>query len=201
MRVFLVRHGQSRANLDWSENRRVADHAIELSEEGHRQAQEAGLFLSEYFAEHLTRKTALEGLLERDPTARRIPKIRLWHSPYQRTRQTAADIVETCRLPHGAATDASEILAKGMSWFLDQREQPLMAEQQFGLFDGLSDSEGDGLDSASSAVAACLSPTPVTVDEIVRQCQVTAPVVHTVLLEMELAGLIERQPGNRIAAI
>ena len=69
------------------------------------------------------------------------------------------------------------------------------------LFEGLSDNEGDGLDSARSAVAACLSPTPVTVDEIVRQCQVTAPVVHTVLLEMELAGLIERQPGNRIAAI
>ncbi len=69
------------------------------------------------------------------------------------------------------------------------------------LFDGLSDSAADGLESARSAVAACLSPTPVTVDEIVRQCQVTAPVVHTVLLEMELAGLIERQPGNRIAAI
>ncbi|NNE84427.1 MAG: DNA-protecting protein DprA [Alphaproteobacteria bacterium] len=69
------------------------------------------------------------------------------------------------------------------------------------LFEGLADSEGDGLDSARNAVAACLSPTPVTVDEIVRQCQVTAPVVHTVLLEMELAGLIERQSGNRIAAI
>ncbi|NKB48581.1 MAG: DNA-protecting protein DprA [Alphaproteobacteria bacterium] len=69
------------------------------------------------------------------------------------------------------------------------------------LFEGLAGSEGDGLDSARKAVAACLSPTAVTVDEIVRQCQVTAPVVHTVLLEMELAGLIERQPGNRIAAI
>ena len=69
------------------------------------------------------------------------------------------------------------------------------------LFESLSDSAGDGLDSARNAVAACLSPTPVTVDEIVRQCQVTAPVVHTVLLEMELVGLIERQPGNRIAAI
>ncbi|MCZ6590027.1 MAG: DNA-processing protein DprA [Alphaproteobacteria bacterium] len=69
------------------------------------------------------------------------------------------------------------------------------------LFEGLSSSEEDGLDSARNAIAACLSPTPVTVDEIVRQCQVTAPVVHTVILEMELAGLIERQPGNRIAAI
>ena len=69
------------------------------------------------------------------------------------------------------------------------------------LFEGLSDNAGGGLDSARNAIAACLSPTAVTVDEIVRQCQVTAPVVHTVLLEMELAGLIERQPGNRIAAI
>ncbi len=67
--------------------------------------------------------------------------------------------------------------------------------------EGLSQRGGDSLDSARQAVIACLSPTPVTVDEIVRQCQVTAPVVHTVLLEMELAGLIERQPGNRIAAI
>ncbi len=69
------------------------------------------------------------------------------------------------------------------------------------LFEGLHNGEDDSLSSARNAIAACLSPTPVTVDEIVRQCQVTAPVVHTVLLEMELAGLIERQPGNRIAAI
>ena len=30
------------------------------------------------------------------------------------------------------------------------------------LFEGLADSEGDGLDSARTAVAACLSPTPIT---------------------------------------
>lgn len=51
------------------------------------------------------------------------------------------------------------------------------------------------------AVVECLSPTPVTVDEIVRQCQVTAPIVQTVLLELELAGRIERQPGNRVAVL
>lgn len=51
------------------------------------------------------------------------------------------------------------------------------------------------------AILDCLSPTPVTVDEIVRQCQVTASVVQTVLLELELAGRVERQPGNRVAAL
>ena len=51
------------------------------------------------------------------------------------------------------------------------------------------------------AILDCLSPTPVTVDEIVRQCQVTASVVQMILLELELAGRLERQPGNRVAAL
>lgn len=141
MRIFLVRHGQSVANTDWSENTRVADHAIELTEEGHRQAQEAGKFLSEYFAKNLTSKTSITGLLERDPDAKRVPKIRLWHSPYKRTRQTAAAILETCRAPFGIAIDGAENRTKGMKWFLDQREHLLLHEQQFGVFDGLSDEE------------------------------------------------------------
>ncbi|MBO6784653.1 MAG: DNA-protecting protein DprA, partial [Alphaproteobacteria bacterium] len=51
------------------------------------------------------------------------------------------------------------------------------------------------------AVVNCLSPEPVAVDEIVRRCQLTAPVVRTILLELELAGRLERHPGNRVAAI
>ncbi len=50
------------------------------------------------------------------------------------------------------------------------------------------------------AVIACLSPEPVAVDEIVRRCQLTAPVVRAILLELELAGRLERHPGNRVAS-
>lgn len=46
-----------------------------------------------------------------------------------------------------------------------------------------------------------LSPSPVAVDELVRQCQLSAPAVRTVLLELELAGRLERQPGNRVALL
>lgn len=53
MRIFLVRHGQSKSNLDWTENQRVADHAIELSEEGHLQAKTVGTFLNDYLHDHL----------------------------------------------------------------------------------------------------------------------------------------------------
>ncbi len=46
-----------------------------------------------------------------------------------------------------------------------------------------------------------LSPTPVTVDEIIRTCQLSPAVVTTVLLELELAGRLERHPGNKVSLI
>jgi DNA processing protein len=44
-----------------------------------------------------------------------------------------------------------------------------------------------------------LGPTPVPVDELVRQCQLSAAAVATLLLELELAGRVERHPGNLVS--
>ena len=44
-----------------------------------------------------------------------------------------------------------------------------------------------------------LGPTPVAVDELVRQCQLSAAAVATLLLELELAGRVERHPGNLVS--
>ena len=44
-----------------------------------------------------------------------------------------------------------------------------------------------------------LGPTPVPVDELVRQCQMSAAAVATLLLELELAGRVERHPGNAVS--
>ena len=72
IRLFLVRHGQSEANLDKSVNGRLPDHRIALSAEGHRQAAEAGTYLAQALAPgHRTR---------------------ILCSPYTRTRQTSAGI-------------------------------------------------------------------------------------------------------------
>lgn len=151
MRIYLVRHGQSQSNADWTVNRKVADHAIELTGNGKQQARAAGEFLAKRF------KSVLD--FTGGFTEARIPKIRLWHSPYLRTRQTAMGIVETCRLPErktgGYAIQMSSSTFRkrtgGESWFCDNvqedhpvphgREHMLLAEQQFGLFDGLSDEE------------------------------------------------------------
>lgn len=61
-------------------------------------------------------------------------------------------------------------------------------------------SEND-FESVRQQVEALLGPSPVGVDELVRQCQVSAPTMAQVLLELELAGRIERFPGNRVAAV
>ncbi|MGH6948183.1 MAG: DNA-processing protein DprA, partial [Kiloniellales bacterium] len=57
------------------------------------------------------------------------------------------------------------------------------------------------LGEARTALADLLSPSPVAVDELIRQCQLSPAVVHLVLLEMELAGRLERHPGGRVGLI
>jgi DNA processing protein len=44
-----------------------------------------------------------------------------------------------------------------------------------------------------------LAPVPTSVDEILRGCQLSAPAILAALLELELAGRIERYPGNKVA--
>lgn len=50
-------------------------------------------------------------------------------------------------------------------------------------------------------IEGLLGATPVAVDELVRQCQVSPAALAAVLLDLELAGRLERLPGNRVALI
>jgi DNA processing protein len=54
-------------------------------------------------------------------------------------------------------------------------------------------------DRVRALVEERLGPAPVDVDELIRQCGAPAPSVLTVLLELELAGRVERHPGNRVS--
>ena len=56
-------------------------------------------------------------------------------------------------------------------------------------------------DEAREAVAALLNATPVPVDELVRQSGLAPAVVQTVLLELELAGRLERHAGGRVSLV
>lgn len=59
----------------------------------------------------------------------------------------------------------------------------------------------EAVDRARATILEALSFTPTPVDELIRGCQLSAPVVAAVLVELELAGRIERQPGNRICLL
>ncbi|HEY7688494.1 MAG TPA: DNA-processing protein DprA [Dongiaceae bacterium] len=52
-----------------------------------------------------------------------------------------------------------------------------------------------------STVASLLGPSPIAVDELTRQCQLSAPVVRAALLELDLAGRLEWHPGSRISLL
>ena len=57
------------------------------------------------------------------------------------------------------------------------------------------------VEAARGNLKKLLGPTPIAVDELIRRCQMSLAVVSTVLLELELAGRLERHPGNRVSAI
>ncbi|CAA6605335.1 Predicted Rossmann fold nucleotide-binding protein [Rhodospirillaceae bacterium LM-1] len=80
--------------------------------------------------------------------------------------------------------------------------RPLSEPAQKDLFDPPTASlMAVELDRAREEILAILGLSPVSVDEILRECHLSPPVVATVLLELELAGRLERHPGNRVARL
>jgi len=55
------------------------------------------------------------------------------------------------------------------------------------------------LDEAESTVTGLLGPTPVPVDELLRRCHLSPSIIATVLLELELAGRLDRHPGGLVS--
>lgn len=55
------------------------------------------------------------------------------------------------------------------------------------------------LAGALARIVEHLSPAPIPVDALIRECALPAALVNAALLDLELAGRIERQPGQRVA--
>jgi broad specificity phosphatase PhoE len=129
MKILLVRHGESEGNVDRTVHSKMADHAIPLSERGHQQARRAGEFLGKWFTDNeasIVMSNPLQPLVH--VGSGKLP-FRLWNSPYLRTRQTANGILTAIKETTGAVP----------CWGV--REHINLAEQQYGLFDGLDDDE------------------------------------------------------------
>jgi DNA processing protein len=57
----------------------------------------------------------------------------------------------------------------------------------------------DADDRDRATIADLLGPTPVPVDELLRQSGLSPAIVQTVLLELELAGRLERHAGGKVS--
>lgn len=71
---------------------------------------------------------------------------------------------------------------------------------EFGAAPAIVPTESE-LARARAQVLESLGPSPVTVDLLIRECQLSASVVSLVLLELELAGRLERHPGNQVSLL
>jgi DNA processing protein len=80
---------------------------------------------------------------------------------------------------------------------------PPVEEPKSADFLGLAPAPPDTAEIAEARgrIEESLGPTPVAVDEVIRECHVSPAIVHMALLELELAGRLERHPGNRVALI
>jgi DNA processing protein len=67
--------------------------------------------------------------------------------------------------------------------------------------DGAAARAGSVPDDVRDRIVEALGPSPAPVDAIIRDLGLPAPIVLTVLLELELAGKLERQPGNMAALV
>ena len=75
MKIFLIRHGETTANIGDNYILRTPDHLVKLTDNGIEQANMAGRWLADYCIQN---KVSLENA-------------RMWRSPYLRTRQTSEE--------------------------------------------------------------------------------------------------------------
>lgn len=93
--------------------------------------------------------------------------------------------------------DASDIL-QNLADFSGTRQGLNEPAQQSWNPEILDENDGE---TVRELILQNLSSAPVTVDELVRTCHLTIPAAQMVLLELEIAGRVQRLPGNRITLL
>lgn len=112
MNIYLVRHAQSQSNEDYSVLHTMTNVSVSLTALGHLQAIETGVFLAEHF---------------KDKTS-----VKVWNSPYDRTRLTSKAIKDTF---------------DQMKVQYSKEESIHIAERQFGLVDDVKEYKTNHLDA------------------------------------------------------
>lgn len=131
MRIFIIRHGESAANVDESLYAHYQDHNVPLTEFGYEQAVKAGQAIRDYY----DTRPDLEG-----------KKPRLWHSTFLRTRQTAQGILKGFGRDRVDAVFADPLLREqDYGIFGNIRDRKILAEkfpEEYKYFQDCCDKKG-----------------------------------------------------------
>jgi DNA processing protein len=109
--------------------------------------------------------------------------------------ETAEDVLSA--LPAGTpATATPRLLPRAQARLAEASEGEDEATEEV---DAAPATSGDETSQARLILETLLSPTPVSVDEVLRRCPCSGAAVNAALLELDLEGRLERLPGNRVA--
>lgn len=117
MKLLFVRHAQSQSNENITILKSITNVSVSLTANGRLQATETGEYLSKYLKDN-------------------NKKVKIWNSPYDRTRLTAQTIKEAL---------AQNGFVLGTHY--DEEESIHIAERQFGLIDDAMEYEKNHLDA------------------------------------------------------
>jgi DNA processing protein len=100
-------------------------------------------------------------------------------------KQGATLVTETADI----LTVLGPILGRTLDWPVEEPDR----ERDFGTDEPAADER--------RRIVSLLGPTPVDIDDLIRLSGARAAVVRTVLLELEIAGKLERQAGGRVSLL
>jgi DNA processing protein len=95
-----------------------------------------------------------------------------------------------------SAADVLETLRPGIG---SRRPRPVQSALEPDLPPAAVARPLPNLEGLSGRLIERLGPEPLGIDELVRQCDATVADVQDALVDLELAGRLERHPGNRVA--
>ncbi|EMD00840.1 hypothetical protein BAUCODRAFT_46450, partial [Baudoinia panamericana UAMH 10762] len=111
--IILIRHAQSEGNKNREIHQVIPDHRVKLTDEGWKQAEDAG--------------RRLRNLLKPDDT------LQIYTSPYRRTRETTEALLSTLTARHDP-DDPDSIPSPFSRTRIKVYEEPRIREQDFGNF-------------------------------------------------------------------
>lgn len=98
-------------------------------------------------------------------------------------------------------TESAEDIAQALAQQKEHRINDIAPPPLYAVQPAPAEETEQEAENEREKVLQHLSATPIAVDDLVKACHIPANVILTILLELELAGRLERHPGGRVSLL